>query len=223
MGSAGANSARCTPSARSRVVTWADSAVPSRWSSPVRFPRQPGSLPMSRRPELAELGFAPLEVEVDGHLVELRGAGAAGLETHRSGVSEIERDVGAGGLGGEAEAPLAGILLPEFEVGGEKRERELLDAVLDIDAGVGGLDEGEPAGGTRSRTGLGFGDGDGAEERVEVPASGACAHKVEAGFVDAYSVDIEAASPEREQADGGGNGVGVEDGLGAVGGVLFKR
>src|SRR5208337_4409524 len=86
-------------------------------------------------------------------------------------------------------------------------------AALDVDAGVGGLKVRERAGADRICA-SGFG-GRGAKERVEIPAATLAANEVQAGFVDADGADLKPSSPQREEANGGGDGAGVEDRLGA--------
>ena len=73
------------------------------------------------------------------HLAQLGSAAQAGLHPHDAGVGQVEAHVSARGLAAQADAPVAGILLPEGEVGIDQRKRQLLKAVLDVDAGVGGL------------------------------------------------------------------------------------
>ena len=117
-------------------------------NSPVRSPRHPGSEPSDESTELAELGLAPFEVEVDGHVVELGRTGhggEAGLHLHNSGVGEIEAYVSTRRLTPQAHAPVARLFLPEGEVGIDEGIRQFFKAVLDVDARIRGLKVGKRA------------------------------------------------------------------------------
>ena len=173
-GRAGANSARCTPVARSRVLTG-----PIRRSRPdaVRRsdrPASPASEPKSSRvswPSCASrqsMSSAPASARNSG------SAAQAGLQPHHAGVGQVEAHIGSGGLATQPHAPVAGVLLPEGKVGVDERKRQLLRAVLDVDARVGRLK-------VRQRHGLRCrcvgvaADGARSGKRVQIPAAARCA------------------------------------------------
>jgi len=176
--------------------------------------------------ELTELGLAPFHVDMHGHETKLRGAVKLGFQAHQTGVGQVEADVGAGRLAAQADAPFAGLFLPEREIGFDQREGQLLGSILEIDAGIGRFHvrqrqgAGSLCGCSGAWLGRGVGSG-GAEERIEVPAAFRGADHVEAGFIDADAADLHLAAPERKQTDGRGDRVGMEDRLGAVRRVLL--
>ena len=123
--------------------------------------------------ELAELRLAPFQVEMHRHLAQFGRAAHAGFQPDDAGVGLVQADVGAGGLAAQADAPVAGILLPEGEIGVEQRKGQLFHAVLDVDAGVGGFQVGQRRSCVRAplpAPGCGL-RGGGAEERIEIPAA----------------------------------------------------
>jgi hypothetical protein len=51
----------------------------------------------------------------------------------------VQTYVGPGRLAAKADTPLAGILLPQREIGVDERKWKLLRSVLEIDARIGGF------------------------------------------------------------------------------------
>ena len=96
--------------------------------------------------ELAELRLAPFQVKVHRHLAQFRRLAQICLQAHNAGVGLFEAEVGADGLAAQPDAPVAGTLLPEGQVGVEQGKGQLFRAVLDVDAGVCGLQVGQPDG-----------------------------------------------------------------------------
>ncbi len=89
--------------------------------------------------KLAQLRLPPVEIEMHGHLMQIGRAAHGGFHAHHAGVFLVEAYVGAGRLAAQANAPLAGILLPDGEIGVDDGERQFFHAVLEVDAGVCGL------------------------------------------------------------------------------------
>lgn len=54
---------------------------------------------------------------MEGHLAQRLGAPNTGLHSHHPGFFEVQADVSPGGLAAQADAPLAGIFLPQREIG----------------------------------------------------------------------------------------------------------
>ena len=174
----------------------------------------------------AEGGVLPLGGEVDGDQVEAFGAasvfGAAqgAFERDETGVGGA--GIGAGGLAGDADPPLAGLREPEGEVGFGERERQLFEARFDVDAGVGGFDVGE----SRVGAGGGLGGGSGGdlggfeEDAFDVPLAVGGVDQIDAGLFQADPGELDLFAVEGGDAEGRLDLVGADDGLGAEGGVF---
>ena len=67
--------------------------------------------------KLAELRLAPFHVEMHRHLAQFRRPAQLCLQADDAGVGLFNAEVGAGGLAAQADAPVAGTLLPERNVG----------------------------------------------------------------------------------------------------------
>ena len=187
-------------------------------------PRRLASWP--RRTRLASPSGALRQRPVRSMGISGEGAGAADGAFELDGAGVGGAGVGAGGMAGEAEVPLAGGGKPEGEVGLGEGEGELLlagEAGLEVDAGVGGFDVGE----ARRGAGLALGGGRGGdlggleEEALEVPAAVGVVDEVEAGRVEGDAGELDAATPERADAERGADAVGADDGLVAEAGILL--
>jgi hypothetical protein len=96
--------------------------------------------------ELAELRLAPFQINVQRHQAQFRGLAQVCLQANCAGVALFKAEVGADGLAAQPDAPVAGTLLPEGKVGVEQGKRQFFRAILDVDAGVCGLEIGQPDG-----------------------------------------------------------------------------
>jgi len=156
----------------------------------------------------------------------LRGAADGSFELEFTCIRGV--GVGPGGLCLKADVPLLGRGQPEGEVGVGEGVGHLFVAELEVDAGAGGFYVGEARGGA----GLALVGGGGVgvrglhEDVLQVPAALGVAHDVETGagavFVDleADGGDLDLTTPERADAEGGFDLVGLDDGLAAEGGRL---
>ena len=113
--------------------------------------------------EAAELGVAPVAVEIDGDFGEGVGAEASGAERafDADGAGVAGGGVGADGVGFEPEIPAMRLGQREREVGVGEGEGSLFLAELEVEAGASGFDVGETAG----WTGEGLGGGRGLDVR----------------------------------------------------------
>src|SRR6202522_442211 len=93
--------------------------------------------------KLAELGFAPFEIDMDGHLPQLGGALGAGLEAHQSSAAHVQAEIRAGRLSAQSNPAITRLLLPEGQIGLQQGKGQLLSAVFEVDARVGGFKIGE--------------------------------------------------------------------------------
>src|SRR5579863_3367192 len=83
--------------------------------------------------KLTKLSLLPIEVQMKRHLAEQWGPLNAGLDAHDASLLEVQAHVSSGGLATQANAPLAGILLPQRKIGVHQRKRKLFRAVFEID------------------------------------------------------------------------------------------
>jgi hypothetical protein len=67
--------------------------------------------------KLAKLSLSPVEIQMEGHLAERRCAPDAGFYTYHSSLLEVKAHVSPGWLSAQSDAPLAGIFLPQREIG----------------------------------------------------------------------------------------------------------
>ena len=120
------------------------------------------------------------------------------IDAEQASVSEREVEVGAHGLGFDAETPFVRLVEPDGYIGVEEGEGELFVSLLEVDPGVGALDVGEAKGGAGARLGRGrdFSLRGLDEYGVEVPMALGVADEVEAGLVEADAADLEASSPQ---------------------------
>ena len=90
--------------------------------------------------QLAQLSLAPFEVDTQRHQAQFGGSPQTCFKLNDTSVAKIEVYICAGRLTAQSYAPIAGLLLPKRQVGIEKREWKLLEPLLDVYAGVGGLE-----------------------------------------------------------------------------------
>ena len=146
------------------------------------------------------------------------------LQAHNTGIGLFEAEIGADGLATQPNAPLAGVLLFQRHFGVKQGKRQLFCAVFDVDPGVFGFkirQREKPARPGSTLRGLGPRCSR-AQKRIEVPLARGRAHHVQAGLIRADRADFQASPPQREQANGGRNRVGVEDRLRAEGGIILN-
>ncbi len=171
---------------------------------------------------LAEWDVSPLAVKADGNLTERGGAAKGSFELNDARVGDI--GVGAGGAGLNAEMPLLGIREPEGEVGVGERERGFFVVTFEVETGAGGLDVGEAGRGAGFLLGGRCGiDVRGVEEDAfEVPLAVGEVDEVDAGIGEADGGELDAATPEGADAQGGSDGVSADDRLGTECGVFVN-
>ena len=205
MAAAGANSARCTPVARSRVCICAASRVPSRCNSPLRSPRHPGSEPSTNRVSWPSCASRHSRSTCKRHLSQIRRSLSPRFKPHQPGVGQIQAQVGSRGLSAQSDAPVAWLLLPERKVRVHQRERQLLRAPLEVDARVGCLKVRQRRLATvvslprsclsrRNRFRCRC-----AKQRIEIPSPFWRAHHVQAGIVHADCADLQKPAPQRHE------------------------
>ena len=169
---------------------------------------------------LTQRSAAPLRLQVERQLVCGGCALHAAAYLHLAGIGKREIDVRAHGLGGEAELPFVGIFQPYRDVGIEEGEGQLLIAVLEVDARVGGFDIGEAAQAA---------DDGAAGRRLlctrslqqhggEVPLSARSPLEIETGLIERNAGDFQPAAPERHDAKGRGDARALQDGFVAIAG-----
>ena len=169
--------------------------------------------------ELAQLRLPPVEIHMQGHLTERSRAAKAGLNADDSGFLLVQAYVGAGGLGAQANTPLAGVLLPEREIGVDQRKRKLFYPVLEVNSRIGGfkIRQSRRTARTGCRLCLFCGS---PKKGIEIPLAGPGAYNVKAGFIHADLPNLDAAAQKFEQADGSNHCAGVKHRLGAISGIL---
>ncbi len=143
MGTAGANSARCTPVARKLRLDLGrvGGAVQVKFARQVAAPA--GVRAGHQTGKLAQLRLAPFQVKVNRHLAQFGGLPQICFQPHDTGIGLFKAEVGADRLAAQPDAPFAGILLPQGHFGIHQRKRQLFRAVFDVDAGVVGLKKGQ--------------------------------------------------------------------------------
>jgi hypothetical protein len=126
----------------------------------------------------------------------------------------------------ETEVPLLRIGEPEREVSVSKGDGSFFVVELEVDTGSGGFDVGE----TWSGAGLFLGSGGNInvrgveEDALKVPLPCRSVDEVDAGLVgEADGGELDAAAPERAEAEGDADGAGADNWLGAKGGVLVDN
>ena len=93
--------------------------------------------------ELAKLRLLPIDIQCRGIWRECGSTSHAGLHAHHAGFFKVQTNVGPGRLSAQADAPLAGTLLPQREIGIDQRKGELLYTVLEIDSRVSSFKVGQ--------------------------------------------------------------------------------
>ena len=228
-----------TKSARRALPSWISDAmalwprVPRRLTLRDELSAQAGVARGDEAAEASELDVLPGGMEVDGEVGKRGGEGVCGGGGWAEGGFDAEgagvgwAGVGADGVRFETEAPLVRPRQPEGEVGVGEREGSFDLVELEVEARAGGLDVGKAGRGAGELLGCGrcvcLGAGGLKDKALQIPVAIGGADEVDAGVGQRDAGELDAAAPERTDANVGADLAGAQDGLGAEGGVLIDH